>query len=124
MKKLFILLLLVGTTASAQMKQFRVIYTETFTPTENQEPTWLEGKNVFFFNYNNETKVKLYKANNTAEIYVMVSDMEYGATQSGYKYSGADYVGEKGDEIYIQYFEDPKHGTRIIFNDGKSIEFR
>lgn len=127
MKKLIIILavLFVGFSASAQLKQFRVIYTQTFTPGPPEKPgVWKESQNTFFFNYGGKAQVKIYKSDNSTELFTLTSEIEYGATGSGIQYQGATYVGENGDEVYIQYFTDKQYGIRIIFDDNSSLEFR
>ena len=125
MKRLLVVLLLVLTVSIGYSQtQFRVVYNEVALTDKNEKVTRRFGENIIFFNYGNESMVKIYLNDGTTRLFTQVTDRAEGKTSGGMEFEYA-YYEEKSEhfQLMIQLFTDRQYGARLVLEDGQTIQF-
>lgn len=78
---------------------------------------WKSGDNTFVINYNDNGDIAHYKPNGEMALYKKISAVEEDKTESGEKYQIVTALDEDGLRFRFQFFNDPKIGLKLIYND-------
>lgn len=78
---------------------------------------WKSGDNTFVINYNDNGDIAHYKPNGEMALYKKISSVEEDKTDSGERYQIITALDEDGLRFKFQFFDDPKIGLKLIYND-------
>jgi hypothetical protein len=122
MRKILALLTLLFLTGnlSAQDGQFRVDYNHVaiYLSSDVEWSQWFEAQNTFVINANDNNDIIHYMGNGNVVTYRNLGGLEVNYTESGEKYQILNILGEEGDPIRFQLFDNPKIGAKLITSDG------
>jgi hypothetical protein len=123
-KLLCILALVLISFVSVAQKPSRDIYTQVIVTEGEGKPIYKDVENVFYFNYGGESRLKVYYANGSVELYDQISERRDGSTVNGSKYVAADFKKPGTNfKFTLQVFLNPEYGVRMVFENGNLLQF-
>lgn len=118
MKKLFLSLMLFISLISYSQEDYEILYDQVFRSTWKSEPTLFEFDSIL--NKVNITTVKSGLKKNL----IRISDYKDSETEGGFVYYFAMYVDQiTNQEVMMQIFKDEKYGIRLIYSDGRTVQY-
>lgn len=118
MKKLFLSLMLFISLISYSQEDYEILYDQVFRSTWKSEPTLFEFDSIL--DKVNITTVKSGLKKNLTRI----SDYIDSETEGGFVYYSAMYIDQiTNQEIMMQIFKDEKYGIRLIYEDGRTVQY-
>ena len=123
MKKLFIIIVMLlsflSTEAIAQ--DYKIMYDSSYSDEDN---VWKYESTVFCISEDLSSLIVEYFPSKKQIKLERISRLNKGATNSGYKYYGANYYNSASKEtVLVQFFEDQEFGIRITKKAGPSIQY-
>ena len=118
MKKIFLSLMLFISLISYSQEDYEILYDQVFRSTWKSEPTLFEFDSIL--NKVNITTVKSGLKKNL----IRISDYKESETEGGFVYYFAMYVDQiTNQEIMMQIFKDDEYGIRLIYSDGRTVQY-
>ena len=118
MKKIFLSLMLFISLISYSQEDYEILYDQVFRSTWKSEPTLFEFDSIL--DKVNITTVKSGLKNNL----IRISDYKESETEGGFVYYSAMYIDQiTNQEIMMQIFKDEKYGIRLIYSDGRTVQY-
>ena len=118
MKKIFLSLMLFISLISYSQEDYEILYDQVFRSTWKSEPTLFEFDSIL--NKVDITTVKSGLKKNLTRI----SDYIDSETEGGFVYYSAMYIDQiTNQEIMMQIFKDEKYGIRLIYEDGRTVQY-
>ena len=118
MKKLFLSLMLFISLISYSQEDYEILYDQVFRSTWKSEPTLFEFDSIL--DKVNITTVKSGLKKNLTRI----SDYIDSETEGGFVYYSAMYIDQiTNQEVMMQIFKDEKYGIRLIYSDGRTVQY-
>ncbi len=121
MKKISFLILFILSISCYSQDQFRQDYNlvSIYDSETEKWSDWKEGYNTFVINYNDNGDIAHFKANGEKVVYRKISrEIEEGYTDSNNEhYQVIKALDENGLMFLFQFFDNPKIGLKIIYND-------
>ena len=118
MKKIFLSLMLFISLISYSQEDYEILYDQVFRSTWKSEPTLFKFDSIL--DKVNITTVKSGLKKNLTRI----SDYIDSETEGGFVYYSAMYIDQiTNQEIMMQIFKDEKYGIRLIYEDGRTVQY-
>ena len=118
MKKIFLSLMLFISLISYSQEDYEILYDQVFRSTWKSEPTLFEFDSIL--DKVNITTVKSGLKKNLTRI----SDYIDSETEGGFVYYSAMYIDQiTNQEVMMQIFKDEKYGIRLIYSDGRTVQY-
>ena len=124
MKNFLLLAALVCTTFTLSAQdQFRIDYDVITLYADGEWGPWEEGDNTFVFNPDGTTNIVHYFANGDIVTYRRTTDVEEGETDKGEHYQMIVVLDADGNEVLLQYFDNPALGLKLIYSEEDMLQF-
>lgn len=118
MKKLFLSLMLFISLISYSQEDYEILYDQVFRSTWKSEPTLFEFDSIL-----NEVNVTTVNSGLKKNL-IRISDYKESETEGGFVYYFAMYVDQiTNQEIMMQIFKDDEYGIRLIYSDGRTVQY-
>ena len=118
MKKLFLSLILFISLISYSQEDYEILYDQVFRSTWKSEPTLFEFDSIL-----NEVNVTTVNSGLKKNL-IRISDYKESETEGGFVYYFAMYVDQiTNQEIMMQIFKDDEYGIRLIYSDGRTVQY-
>ena len=118
MKKLFLILMLFISVISYSQKDHEILYDQVFRSSWETEQTLFELDSIL-----NKVKITTVKSGLKKNL-IRISDYSDSETEGGLVYYFATYLDEfTEEEILMQIFKDDEYGIRLIYEDGRMVQY-
>ena len=118
MKKIFLSLMLFISLISYSQEDYEILYDQVFRSTWKSEPTLFEFDSIL-----NEVNVTTVNSGLKKNL-IRISDYKESETEGGFVYYFAMYVDQiTNQEIMMQIFKDDEYGIRLIYSDGRTVQY-
>jgi hypothetical protein len=118
MKKLFLILMLFISVISYSQKDHEILYDQVFRSSWETEQTLFELDSIL-----NKVKITTVKSGLKMNL-IRISDYSDSETEGGFVYYFAMYLDEfTEEEILMQIFKDDEYGIRLIYEDGRMVQY-
>lgn len=118
MKKLFLILMLFISVISYSQKDHEILYDQVFRSSWETEQTLFELDSIL-----NKVKITTVKSGLKKNL-IRISDYSDSETEGGFVYYFAMYLDEfTEEEILMQIFKDDEYGIRLIYEDGRMVQY-
>lgn len=118
MKKLFLILMLFISVISYSQKDHEILYDQVFRSSWETEQTLFELDSIL-----NKVKITTVKSGLKKNL-IRISDYSDSETEGGFVYYFATYLDEfTEEEILMQIFKDDEYGIRLIYEDGRMVQY-
>ena len=118
MKKIFLSLMLFISLISYSQEDYEILYDQVFRSTWKSEPTLFEFDSIL-----DKVKITTVKSGLKKNL-IRISDYKESETEGEFVYYFAMYVDQiTNQEIMMQIFKDEKYGIRLIYEDGRTVQY-
>ena len=103
---------------SYSQEDYEILYDQVFRSTWKSEPTLFEFDSIL-----NEVNVTTVNSGLKKNL-IRISDYSDSETEGGFVYYFAMYVDQiTNQEIMMQIFKDDEYGIRLIYSDGRTVQY-